>query len=137
MVEVPAVDATYWPQMIQTRSNSCSEPMIDRNAQMRMVGPISGRTMWRWICQYEAPSMAAASLSSSGMPWSPARNRITAKPMYFHVMMISSVQMASAGSEIQSARRAPSPIFSRAPFSAPPDCSMRPQPRPTTTSEMT
>ncbi len=62
---------------------------------------------------------------------------MTAKPMYFHVMMISRVQIARAGSEIQSARSEPRPIFSRAPLRAPPDCSMSPQPRPTTTSEMT
>ena len=31
--------------MIQTRSNSCSEPMIERNPQMRIVGPSSGSVM--------------------------------------------------------------------------------------------
>ena len=54
---------------------------------MRIVGPSSGSVMYRWICQYEAPSIAAASDSSSGMPWRPARNRITANPMYFQVRM--------------------------------------------------
>jgi len=51
MVETPAVPATYWPQMMYTRSNSCSDPMIDRNAQMRRVGPSSGTVIRRWICQ--------------------------------------------------------------------------------------
>ena len=31
------------------------------------------------------------------MPWSPARKRMTAKPMYFQVMMPSRVQIASSG----------------------------------------
>ena len=30
------------PVITQTRSNSCSEPMIDRNAEIRIVGPSSG-----------------------------------------------------------------------------------------------
>jgi hypothetical protein len=46
--------------------------------------------------------MAAASKSSSGMPWRPARNRITAKPMYFHEMITISDQMAIFGSDSQS-----------------------------------
>ena len=58
--------------------------------------------MVRWICQYDAPSIAAASESSSGMPCSPARNRMTAKPMYFQVMITISVQIATFGSDSQS-----------------------------------
>ena len=61
MVDVPAVAATYCPQMMLTRSNSCRDPMIDRNAQMRMVGPSSGSVMRHWVCQKLAPSIAAAS----------------------------------------------------------------------------
>ena len=29
--------------MTHTRSNSCSDPMIDRNTEIRIVGPSSGR----------------------------------------------------------------------------------------------
>jgi hypothetical protein len=50
---------------------------------MRMVGPSSGTVISLWVCQYDAPSTAAASDNSSGMFCIPARNKITAKPMYF------------------------------------------------------
>ena len=36
--------------------------MIDRNAQIRMVGPSSGMVMWRWVCHHDAPSICEASL---------------------------------------------------------------------------
>src|SRR5664279_4171181 len=137
MVEVPAVEETYWPQMMYTRSKSCIEPMTDRNAQTRIVGPSSGRVIQRWICQYEAPSMAAASYSSSGMLWIPASIRITAKPMYFQEMITINVQMAMFGSAIQSTLNAPSPIFVRRVLTAPWYWSMRPQPVPTITSLIT
>ena len=38
---------------------------------MRRVGPSSGRVMWRSVVQLVAPSIAAASCSSRGMPCSP------------------------------------------------------------------
>ena len=72
--------------MTQTRSKSCSEPMIDKKIQIRIVGPISGSVMRRVNCHPEAPSILAASMSSFGMPCRPARKMITAKPMYFQVI---------------------------------------------------
>ena len=82
--------------------------------------------------------MAAASVSSSGMPCRPARKRITAKPTYFHVMITSRVQMAMLGSASQSCARPPRPTFVEQAVDAR-RCawSMRLQPVPTTTSEMT
>ena len=76
---------------IHTMSKSWSEPIIDRNAQIRMVGPSSGMVMRRWVCHQVAPSSAAASLRSGETPWSPARNRMIAKPMYFQVSTTKTV----------------------------------------------
>ncbi len=36
--------------MIQTRSKTCSEPMIDRKIQIRTVGPSSGSVIRRVVC---------------------------------------------------------------------------------------
>jgi hypothetical protein len=69
--------------MIHTMSNSCSEPMIDRKAQIRIVGLSSGSVMRRVVCQADAPSIAAASRSSAGMPCRPASRRMIPNPMYF------------------------------------------------------
>ena len=49
------------PVMIHTMSNNCSEPMIVRKIQIRIVGVSSGSTMRRVVCQGDAPSIAAAS----------------------------------------------------------------------------
>jgi hypothetical protein len=49
----------------------------------------------------------------------PARNRITAKPMYFQLMMSISDQMAMSGSDSQSTARKPRPIFSSMSLTAP------------------
>ena len=57
--------------MIHTMSNSCSEPMIDRKIQIRIVGPSSGSVTRRVVCQDVAPSIAAASRSSSGIALEP------------------------------------------------------------------
>ena len=57
--------------------------------------------------------------------------------MYFQVMITISVQIAIAGRRASPVASAPSPIFSSRPLSAPLDWSMRLQPMPTTTSEMT
>jgi hypothetical protein len=52
---------------IHTMSNSWSDPIIDRNAQVRIVGPSSGIVMLRCTCHQVAPSSCAASYKSSGM----------------------------------------------------------------------
>ena len=62
---------------------------------------------------------------------------MTAKPMYFQVMIPSRVQIARSGFESQSWAKAPRPIFSSSPLSAPLVWSMRLQPVPTTTSAIT
>jgi hypothetical protein len=54
--------------MIQTMSKSWSEPMTARKIQILMVGPSSGSMIRLVICHEEAPSLAAASRSSGGMP---------------------------------------------------------------------
>src|SRR5450759_1362746 len=63
--------------------------------------------------------MAAASKSSWGMPCRPARKRITAKPMYFQVMMSINDQMAILGSDSQSTVQCGSPALTSRPFTAP------------------
>ncbi len=82
---------------------AAATPMIDRNAQMRIVGPSSGSVMRA----LDLPVGGAVDLrrprtSSWGMPWRPARKRMTAKPMYFHVMIAIRVQIAMLGSASQS-----------------------------------
>lgn len=49
--------------------------MIDRNAQMRSVGASRGSVMRHWICQYEAPSIAAASCSFLGNALEPGEEQ--------------------------------------------------------------
>ena len=66
------------------------------------MGASSGSVMLHCICQNPAPSTLAASYSSSGMDCMPASMRMTAKPMYFQLMMTSSVIMAIFGSASQS-----------------------------------
>ena len=51
----------------------------------------------RWTCHQLAPSIWAASTTSAGMPWSPARNSSTARPRYFQVSTTSTVQSAKSG----------------------------------------
>lgn len=58
--------------MIQTMSKSWSEPMTARKIQILIVGPSSGSMIRLVICHDEAPSMAAASRSSGGIPCRPA-----------------------------------------------------------------
>ena len=41
----------------QTMSNSWSAPIIDRKTETRIVGPSSGRVMYRIACQRVAPSI--------------------------------------------------------------------------------
>src|SRR4051794_3500422 len=86
-------DRTAPEEATQITSNTCSEPIIDRNAQIRMVDPSSGMVTYRWICHQLAPSIAAASVSSAGTFDRPARNKMMAKPVYFQVRMNSIVQM--------------------------------------------
>ena len=62
---------------------------------------------------------------------------MTAKPMYFQEMITISVQMAMFGSAIQSWAKAPRPMFVSMSLTAPVYCSIRPQPVPTMTSEIT
>ena len=81
--------------------------------------------------------MAAASKSSSGMLCRPARKRITAKPMYFQVMMSISDQMATLGSDSQSTVQPGSPTLVSRSLIAPLVWSMRLQPVPTITSDIT
>ena len=64
------------PVMIQTRSNSCSEPMIDRKIQIRIVGPSSGSVdVPRGPASGVAPSIAAASRSSGGIALQPGEQQ--------------------------------------------------------------
>ena len=65
--------------------------MIDRKIQIRIVGPSSGSVMCAASAQLVAPSIAAASCSSRGMPCRPASSRMIPKPMYFQVMTTNSV----------------------------------------------
>ena len=62
---------------------------------------------------------------------------MTAKPMYFHVRIAMSVQIAMLGSESQSWASQSRPTFSRKPFTAPFVASMRLNPVPTMTSAIT
>ena len=57
--------------------------MIDRNTDTRIVGPSRERDEAEAL-PADAPSMRAASLSSLGICWRPARMRIMWKPKYFH-----------------------------------------------------
>ena len=72
-------------------SKSWIAPIIDRNPQVRMVGPSSGTVIRRWTCHHDAPSIWAASISSSGTPCSPARKSSTARPRYFQVSTTKTV----------------------------------------------
>src|SRR5690625_7265085 len=44
------------PVRIHTMSNSCSDPIMDRKAQVRIVGPSSGIVILRCTCHQVAPS---------------------------------------------------------------------------------
>ena len=83
--------------------------MIDRKTETRMVGPSSGRVTYRNACRRSAPSIRAASLSSLGMPWSPASIRIMWKPKYFHEMITNIVIITNVASPSQSWTRTSSP----------------------------
>ena len=61
--------------MIHTWSKTWSEPTTDRNSQILIVGPSSGSVMRHVACQPLAPSRAAASRSSWGMPCIPGELR--------------------------------------------------------------
>ena len=61
-------------------SKSCSEPIIDRKHQVRIVGPSSGIAIRRWTCHQLAPSSCAASNRSVGTPCRPARKSRIARP---------------------------------------------------------
>ena len=135
IVEVPAVDDTYCPQMMYTRSNNCKEPMMDIKAHIRIVGPSRGSVMLHCCRQNPAPSTFAASYRSSGIDCMPAIMRMTAKPIYFHEMMNIRVHIAIFGSAIQSAPLMPN--FANTAFTAPVGCSIRLQPVPTMTSDTT
>ena len=54
--------------MIQTRSNNWREPTTARKIHIRIVGPRSGNVMWRTDWRGVAPSSAAASRNSGGIP---------------------------------------------------------------------
>ena len=62
---------------------------------------------------------------------------MTAKPMYFHVRMPISVQIAMFGSASQSVARKPRPMLCSASLTAPLTWSIRLKPVPTMTSEIT
>src|SRR5215475_11920698 len=94
VLEAPSDRTDAW-EVTHGMSNSCNEPMIDRNIQIRMVGPSSGMVICRWICHQLAPSIAAASVNSSGMFDRPARKRMSAKPVYFQVSTNRNVQMTT------------------------------------------
>ena len=87
------VDALAGPPsvMIHTRSNSCSEPMIDRKIQIRIVGPSSGSTMWRVVFHGVAPSSRGRLPQLGRDACSPASSRMIPKPMYFQVITTNSV----------------------------------------------
>jgi len=110
--------------------------MIDKKAQMRMVGASSGRVINLWVCQYDAPSTAAASDNSSGICM-PARSKITAKPTYFQVRMSIKVQIASWGLASQSCASQSRPIDLNRSLTAPFVWSMRLQLVPAMTSAIT
>src|SRR5579883_2177877 len=54
--------------------------MIPRIKLKKMVGEIIGTTTWRNFVHHPAPSTRAASSSSFGTPWRPARKMIIAPP---------------------------------------------------------
>ena len=83
--------------------------MMDRNTDTRRVGPSSGSVMLRTVCRRLAPSMAAASSSSRGMPCRPASIRIMWKPKYFHEMTTNIVSITIDRSASHSWTRNPSP----------------------------
>src|SRR5256885_17212103 len=94
LLEAPS-DRTAGVEATQSTSNTCSEPIIDRNIQMRIVDPSIGIVTCRWLCHQLAPSIAAASMSSSGMFARPARERMMANRVYVQVRMNSIVQMTT------------------------------------------
>ena len=50
----------------------------------KSVGESIGSVTWRNCCQRPAPSTLAASYSSSGIVWSPARTITVNNPMFIH-----------------------------------------------------
>ena len=64
------------PVMIQIVPKSLKVQIELRTMAITLTGRIIGKVMCRKICQRLAPSMEAASVSSSGMPCRPARNII-------------------------------------------------------------
>ena len=96
-------DALTGPPRVvtQIRSNTWRAPIIDRKTETRIVGPRSGRVIRRIACQRLAPSIAAASSSSRGMPWRPASRMIMWNPKYFHEMMTNIVSITIDGSASQ------------------------------------
>src|SRR5262245_33363231 len=94
LLEAPS-ERTASDEVTQITSNTCNEPIIDRNAHVRIVDPSIGIVTCHWVCHQLAPSIAAASVRSSGMFAKPARKRMRAKPTYFQVKMNSIVQMTT------------------------------------------
>lgn len=65
--------------------------MTARKIQILIVGPSSGSMIRLVVCHGEAPSMAAASRSSGGIPCRPASSRTIPKPMNCQVTTKNSV----------------------------------------------
>src|SRR4051812_17401831 len=105
-------DRTAGEDATQITSKTCNEPIIDKNIQIRIVGPSIGIVMYRWTFHQLAPSIAAASVSSLGTLDSPARNRMSAKPVYFHVRMNSIVQITTGRLDSHPVIRPPRPTES-------------------------
>ena len=104
--------ASAGPPWVSTQimSKHWIEPIMDRNAQVRIVGPSSGIVIRHCVCHQEAPSSWAASWSSSETPCMPARKSSTARPRYFQVSTRSTIHRAYSGVPSQPCSGGVSPI---------------------------
>ena len=109
--------------MIQMMSKTCSEPMTVMKTQILIVGPSSGSVTRRVVCQGDAPSMAAASFSSAGMPCSPASSKMMPKPMYCQVSTTKMVYSTTWRLASHSCTSPPSPTDLHHLSTKPPGCS--------------
>ena len=75
------------------------------------------------VCHADAPSIAAASRSSAGMPCRPASSKMTPKPMNCQVKTTNMVYSTIVGLASHSCTRPPSPTAFISSSTKPPGCS--------------
>ena len=82
-------------------------------ATMPITGVIIGTRMRQKVCQALLPSMSAASIISSGMPWKAATNIIVGMPTHCHTDTSETQLSAVPRSPSQGFTRKPSPMSFR------------------------